>query len=106
PGSADYSRFYKAAADKGFIFTNPTAAKAQPGQAKAIAEMYRQIADLGGLPYETDMDIKMSGSGPMAGLLGRMGHLTMTTVVNAVETDALADDVFAPPAGYKLIVKK
>jgi hypothetical protein len=106
PGSADYSRFYKAAADKGFVFTNPQAAKAQPGQAKAMAEMYRQVADLGGLPYETDMDIKMGGSGPMAGLLGRMGNLTMTTVINTVETGALADDLFAPPAGYKLNIKK
>ena len=26
PGSADYGRFYKAAADKGFIFSNPAAA--------------------------------------------------------------------------------
>src|SRR4030095_12211817 len=31
PGSADYGRFYKAAAEKGFIFSNPAAAKAQPG---------------------------------------------------------------------------
>src|SRR5438874_4309858 len=36
PGTADFARFYKAAAAKGFIFTDPRAAKAQPGQAKAM----------------------------------------------------------------------
>ena len=106
PGSADFARFYRAAADKGFIFTNPQAAKAQPGQAKAIAEMYRQVADIGGIPYETNMDIKMSGTGPMAGLLARMGNITMVSTVESVDTTGLADELFAPPAGYKLNLKK
>jgi hypothetical protein len=105
PGSADFSRFYKAAAAKGFIFGNPDAAKAQPGQAKALAEMYRQFADIGGIPYETVMDIKMSGEGPMA-MVARMGNATMTQVVESVDTAALADDLFVPPAGFKINQKK
>ena len=106
PGSADYSRFYKAAAEKGWIFSDPRAAKGQPGQAKAMAEMYNQIAAIGGIPYETEMQIKMGGSGPMAGLMARMGNMTMTTTVDSIETGPLADDLFAPPAGYKLNQKK
>lgn len=106
PGSADYGRFYKAAVEKGFIFSDPRAAKAQPGQAKAMAEMYNQMAAIGGIPYESEVQIKMSGSGPMAGLLARMGNITMATTVDSVETGALADDLFAPPAGYKLSPKK
>jgi len=39
-------------------------------------------------------------------LLARMGNLTMTTTVDSVEVGALADDLFAPPAGYKLNQKK
>jgi hypothetical protein len=35
-----------------------------------------------------------------------MGNLNMTTVVDSVDTAALADDLFAPPAGYKLSPKK
>lgn len=105
PGSADFSRFYKAAADKGFIFGDPNAAKAQPGQAKALAEMYRQFADIGGIPYETEMDIKMSGEGPMA-IVAKMGNAHMTQIVQSVETGALADDLFAPPAGFKVNIKK
>jgi hypothetical protein len=106
PGSADYARFYKAAADKGWIFSDPRGAKAQPGQAKAMAEMYRRMAEIGGIPYQSETQMKMSGSGPMAAVFSKMGSMTMTTTVDSVETGALADDVFAPPAGYKLNQKK
>jgi len=106
PGSADYARFYKAAVDKGWIFSDPRGAKAQPGQAKAMAEMYRQMADSGGIPYETDMQVTMSGSGPMAAIMSRMGNITMTSTVDSAEVGPLADDLFAPPAGYKLNQKK
>jgi len=106
PGSADYARFYKAAVAKGWIFSDPRGAKAQPGQAKAMAEMYKQMAEIGGVPYESSMQIKMSGSGPMAGLLSKMGNVTMTTTVDSVDVAPLADDLFAPPAGYKLNQKK
>jgi hypothetical protein len=106
PGSADYARFYKAAVEKGWIFSDPRGAKAQPGQAKAMAEMYKQMAEIGGIPYETNVQIKMGGSGPLAGLLSKIGNVTMTTTVDAVEVAPLADDLFAPPAGYKLNQKK
>ena len=106
PGTADYVRFYKAAADKGWIFSDPRAAKAQPGQAKATAEMYNKLAELGGIAYETDMQIKLGGSGPMAGLLARMGNVTMNMLIDSVETGAVADDLFMPPAGYKQNPKK
>lgn len=106
PGTADYARFYKAAVEKGWIFGDPRAAKAQPGQAKATAEMYNQMAAIGGIAYQTDMQIKMSGSGPMAGIMARMGNISMMSTVDSIETGALADDLFAPPAGYKLNQKK
>jgi hypothetical protein len=106
PAAADYAKFYKAAVEKGWIFSDPRAAKAQPGQAKAMAEMYDQMAKIGGIPYETNVEIKMSGSGPMAGLLARLGNISMTSTVESVDAASLADDLFAPPAGYKLNPKK
>jgi hypothetical protein len=106
PGSADYGRFYKAAAEKGWIFSDPRAAKSQPGQAKAMAEMYKQVAAIGGIAYETDLAIKMSGSGPMGAILAKMGNMQFNTVVSGVETGSLPDSLFAPPAGYKLNSKK
>lgn len=106
PGSADYARFYKTAAEKGWIFGDPRAAKANAGNAKAQAEMYRRFAELGGIVYEMDMQMKMGGGGPLGGLMGRMGNMSMQTVVQSIETGALADDLFAPPAGYKLNQRK
>jgi hypothetical protein len=106
PGTAEYMGFYKNAVEKGWFFTDPRVAKAQPGQAKAMAEMYRQIAAAGGIAYETEMNVKMSGEGPMADVLAKMGNITMTTTVTSVETGALAADLFAIPAGYTVKEQK
>lgn len=106
PGTKEYVAFYKAAVEKGWFFSDPRAAKGSPGQAKAMAEMYRQLAETGGIPYEQEMQIKMEGEGPMAGLMAKMGGVSMTNTVVSVETSPLADDLFAPPAGYKLTNRK
>jgi hypothetical protein len=106
PGTADFQKFYVAAADKGFVFSDPRAAKAQPGQAKARTQMYREMAATGGVPYETQMNIKMSGEGPMAGIMARMGNMEMLSNLQNAEVVQLADDMFAPPAGYKVSAKK
>ena len=106
PGTAEYLGFYKAAVEKGFIFSDPKGAKGNPGQAKAMAEMYRQLAATGGIAYEQEMNIKMSGEGPMAGVFAKMGNISMTQSVQSVETGALAADLFAPPAGYKIKEQK
>jgi hypothetical protein len=110
PGAADYTNFYKAAVEKGWIFGDPRAAKAQPGQAKAMAEMYRQFAEIGGLAYQSDIQIKMGapggGGGLMAGMLAKMGNISSQTIVEDVQTGPLADDLFAPPTGYRLNTRK
>ena len=106
PGAADYMNFYKNAVEKGWFFSDPRAAKAQPGQAKAMAEMYRQMAATGGIAYEHEMNIKMSGDGPMAGMFAKMGNISMTTTVTSVETTPIAADLFAVPKDYKLKEQK
>lgn len=105
PGTADYAAFYKGAAEKGWIFQDPKSAKASPGQAKANAKMYEQFASLGGIPYETEMEMKVGGEG-MAGLMAKAMHTQLTTTVQSVEAGSLSADMFAPPAGYKLNLKK
>jgi hypothetical protein len=106
PGANDVLGFYKSAVEKGWIFSDPRVAKAQPGQAKAMAEMYRQLADAGGVVYEQQLGIKMSGEGPLAAALARAGGVVTTSQVQSVSTGALSDDLFAPPAGYKLNERK
>jgi hypothetical protein len=102
PGSADYAAFYRGAAEKGWIFTDPRAAQGAPGQAKAMAEMYKQFAQIGGMPYESQMDINATGEGMVAAMMARMGGMSTTTTTDSVETGPLADDLFVPPADYKL----
>jgi hypothetical protein len=111
PGAADYNRFYKAAVEKGWIFGDPRAAKAQPGQARAMTEMYRQFVEIGGIAYETDVQIKISAAGGdaggfMSGMLAKMGNISSKTTIEDVQTGPLSDDLFAPPAGYKLNTRK
>jgi hypothetical protein len=106
PGTQEYIDFYKGAVEKGWIFSDPRGAKGSPGQAKAMAEMYKQLADTGGIPYETEMNVKMGGEGRMGGMLSKMGGISATTTVQSVDVGALAADLFAPPAGYKLKEQK
>jgi hypothetical protein len=106
PGSADYLAFYKAAAEKGWIFSDPRAAKANYGQARSLTEMYRQLAATGGVAYETTFEIKMSGEGPMAAIMAKMGGMSSTTTTESIEAGAIADTMFAVPADYKLNQKK
>ena len=102
PGSADYAAFYAGAAQKGWIFSDPRAAKGSPGPAKAMAEMYAEFAKIGGVALETQMDIKPQAEGMLGSLMSKMGNLSMTTTTDSVETGALADDLFQVPADYKL----
>jgi hypothetical protein len=102
PGSADYSAFYQGAAERGWIFTDPRAAQGSPGQAKAMAQMYAEFAKLGGIPVETDMDMRASGDGPMAAMMSKMGAVETTTVIDSVETGPLDDVLFQVPADYKI----
>lgn len=99
PGAKDYATFYTAAADQGFFFGDPRAAKAQPGNAKAMMALYRTMAEKG-IPLESKQIIKLSGDGPMAGIFAKMGGGEINSTVTSVSADPLADDIFAVPTGY------
>jgi hypothetical protein len=101
PGHADFMAFYKAASEKGFIFGDPRAAKAAGGQARAMTEMYRKMAELG-MPLAMDVTIKMEGEGPMAAIMGKMGNGTMSNEAISISTQPIADAMFEIPAGYKV----
>jgi hypothetical protein len=106
PGTAEYANFFRGAVEKGWIFSDPRGAKGNPGQAKAMAEMYRQLAATGGIPYEQEITVKMAGEGPMAAMLAKMGNITSTQKVESIDTGTLAADLFAVPAGYKIKEQK
>jgi hypothetical protein len=100
PGSADYARFHKAAADKGMFFTSPQEAK-DPARAKGMAQMYAAISDLNGVPYSTELNISIDATGPMAEMMKKMGGMSTTITTTSVSTEPIGDDRFAVPAGYK-----
>ncbi len=105
PGVADYRAFYQTAAERGLFFTDPRVVKAQPGQAKGMAELYRRMADAG-VAYATDIQVKFEGSGMLGAMMAKMGGSSISTSITSVATDAIADDVFALPAGYKIKPQK
>jgi hypothetical protein len=105
PGQEDYARFYTTMAEKGFFVMNPQQAKAQPGQARTMAAMYRQMAEAG-LPLATDIQIKIDAEGPMGAMLAKMGSFSTSSTVTTISTDPLSDDLFAVPAGFKTREKK
>ena len=98
PGMADFAAFYKAVAEKGGFFLDPSQAKAQPAAAKAMAEMQRRMAELG-VPLSAETTIAMDGTGPMAEMMKKMSN-TITTEVVSISTDAIPDSTFEVPAGY------
>jgi Domain of unknown function (DUF4412) len=102
PGAKDYERFYLKAAEQGFILSgDPRQAQRNPGHARSMTEMYRQIAKLG-VPYEMEMNITIGGEGPMAALMSKMGGMSFTRTVKSVSEGPLDDELFIVPSDYKV----
>lgn len=102
PELADYQAFYRAAADSGFIFGDPRAAKSPTGaaQAKAYAALTRKMAEAG-MALESNIQINAGGSGPMAGMMARLAKGSIVTTVTKIETGELPAASFEIPADYK-----
>jgi hypothetical protein len=103
PGLADYQNFYKAAADSGFIFGDPRAAKSPTGaaQAKAYAALTRKMAEAG-MALESQINIGATGSGPLAAMMAGLAKSNFTTTVTQVTEGSLDAAAFDIPAGYKV----
>src|SRR5262245_38847961 len=103
PGLADYQAFYKAAADSGFIFGNPVAAKSPTGaaQAKAYAALTRKMAEAG-MALESNINIGAGGSGPMAAMMGKLAKGEIVTTVTKIEAGDLPAATFDVPSDYKV----
>lgn len=100
PGAGDYRAFYTAMAEKGLFFGDPRSAKAQPGQARGMTELYRKMAEAG-IALATDLGISFEGSGMMATMMERMGKVGFGTEVLEISTDSIPASTFEIPAGYK-----
>jgi hypothetical protein len=101
PGKAEYEQFYTASVAKGFFFTDPRAAKAQPGMAKAIAEASKKWAEAG-VPLSSTTSMKFDGGGMLTGMMNKMMGGPTTTELTKVDTGTIADTEFVVPADYKV----
>jgi hypothetical protein len=101
PGKAEYAEFYMTAVKKGFFFGDPRAAKAQPGMAKAMAELHRKWAEAG-VPLSSNITVKFDGGGFMTGMMNKMAGGATTNEVTKIDTASIADSEFTPPADYKV----
>jgi hypothetical protein len=101
PGYADYVRLYSTAAEKGFIFANPRQVQGPAAAtSRGMTAVQKKMAEAG-ISLEQQINVKMTGEGPMA-MMGRMFNLNMGTAVTKIETGDVAADVFEVPAGYKV----
>jgi hypothetical protein len=103
PGLADYQTFYRAAADSGFIFGDPRAARSPTGaaQAQAYAALTRKMAEAG-MALESNINIDAAGGGPMAAIMGKLAKGNIVTTVTRIETGDLPAASFEVPADYKV----
>jgi hypothetical protein len=97
PGHEDFAALYKS----GAFFGDPRTASAQPGHARGLAMLYREMASRG-VPLAQEMNIRFEGSGPMAGMMAKVGGSSMTMEVVSISTDPIDDAIFAIPADYKI----
>jgi hypothetical protein len=107
PGLTEYQAFYKAAADSGFIFGDPRAAKSPAGAApaKAYAALTRKMAEVG-MALESHVTVSASGSGPLAGMMAKAVASDIRTTVTKIVVGDLPADVFDIPAGFKVKTQK
>ena len=69
--------------------------------------MYRQLAATGGIPYEMEMNVKMSGEGPMAGDVREDGqHLDRPPPSRRWKPARSPRTCSRAPAGYKIKEQK
>jgi hypothetical protein len=106
PGLADYQAFYRAAADSGFIFGNPAAARSPTGaaQAKAYAALTKKMAEAG-MALESHVTISASGDNPMGAMMAKLAASDISTTVTKVESGEVPAEKFEIPAGYKVRTK-
>jgi hypothetical protein len=102
PGQAELARLYTTAADKGFIFSDPRAAQGPAASiAKGMAELQKAMV-AAGTPVEQTTTMKIDGGGMMAGMMNKMIGGAMTITLVKADEAALADDIFAVPADFKV----
>ena len=101
PGVADFVAFQKAAADGSMAAAFGAVV---PGmQSGGLESVMKALSSISGLPYVTELQLTVEGSGQMVEMLKQAGAMKIRNAVTAVSIDPIPDDQFVVPAGYKLV---
>jgi hypothetical protein len=101
PGAAEYIAFQKAAANADLFSALTGGLTGMPTQ--GIDRVMRSMSGAQGIPYLTEMNMTVEGSGPAADMMKQMGTMKISNKVTALSTDAIPDETFVVPSDYKLI---
>jgi hypothetical protein len=100
PGVAEFAAFQALSAKNSINVMM----QAMPGLGSGGLDRFMEsFASTGGLPYLTEMKMSIEGGGDMAPMMKQFGDMKLTSRVTDVSTDALPDDLFTVPTGYKVI---
>ena len=100
PGAAEYIAYQKAAATSDMAAAAAGAAGvSMPG----MENMIKATGSIDGLPYLSEMTMKIEGTGQMAEMMKKMGDMKVTTKTTSVSGDPLGDDLFKVPEGYTVV---
>ncbi len=101
PGAQEYAAFLEKAAAAGLILGDPRAARAQPAQAVGTSDVLEKMGRAG-VPCGSDFRMSVSGTGPMAATMARMGGSEMKVETTSVSTAPVDPGLFAIPKGYSV----
>ena len=98
PGAAEYMAFQKAAAAEQLAASSAMGIT-MPG----MDNLTKAMGGISGMPYLTEMETSIEGTGQMAEMMKQMGVTKVTTKVSSINADPLSDDLFKIPEGYTTI---
>jgi hypothetical protein len=103
PGSEDYARFYRIAAEKGSILSDPRQSKTPGGPSRGLADLYEEIGKIRGVPYAMELNMKVEGDSPMVAILSKgLSGVMFSSTVTESSSATIPDATFEIPAGYSI----
>jgi hypothetical protein len=101
PGAEEYAAFQKAAiqANLAAILTGGVPGAPTNGFDRVLTK----FSSVEGIPYLTEMNVTMAGTGQAAEMMKQMGPMKLTSKVTSVSTDPIAADQFVVPPDYRIV---
>jgi hypothetical protein len=101
PGVSDFITFQRAAIDSNM--TSAFGAVVPGVQSGGLDRLMKTLASTPGLPYLTELQMKVEGTGQMVDMMKQVGGMKIRNAVTEVSTTGLSDDHFQVPAGYTMV---